>query len=524
MILKEKNISTNDNNKQKRIIKNTVMLYFRMILLVFIGLYTSRIILKGLGFEDFGIYNVIGGFVSMIGFLNSSLSGASARFITFDLGKNDLSELKRTFRCAVSIHYLLAVFLFLLAETIGLWFFYNKLIIPIEKMNEAFWVYQCSVLTILISIISAPYNSLIIAHEKMGAFAYISILEVMAKLVIAFAITHIANYKLSIYAFLILSVQICIRILYSCYCSKNFPETSWIWLWDKKKSKKIFGYASWTLNGNIAVIGYTQGINVLLNLFFGPIVNAARGIAVQIQTTTSQFCMNFLMATQPQITKSYAIGDYKYMHKLVIYSSKISFFLMLLIAMPILINMDSILYFWLGNVPQHTASFSRIILVTSMNYALSYPTNTAIHATGNIKKFQIIEGTLLLSVVPIAYILLKFFYINPEQVLITYLIIETITQFIRVWIVYPQIGLTFKHYIMQIIYPILCVAVPTSFVCYSLFLLTDQSIIHTFFNCLACILCTGSFIYLIGLRKNEKEFVVKQIKKRIFKKKTQTFQ
>lgn len=490
------------------------MLYLRMILLVLIGLYTSRVILAGLGFTDYGIYNVIGGFVSMIGFLNSSLSSASARFVTFDLGKNDLKELTRTFRCAVSIHYLLAFFLLILAETIGLWFFYNKLVIPSYKLNEAFIVYQCSVLTILISIISSPYNSLIIAHEKMGAFAYISIFEAITKLSIAFIIAHTQNYRLSIYAALILLVQVIIRIIYSFYCSKHFPETSWKWLWDKEKSKKIFSYASWTLNGNIAVIGYTQGINVLLNLFFGPIVNAARGIAVQIQNTTSQFCMNFLMATQPQITKSYAVGDYNYMHKLIIYSSKIAFFLMLLIAMPILVNMENILSIWLDKVPQHTASFSRIVLITSMNYALSLPTITAIHATGNIKKFQIIEGSLLLSVVPIAYILLKLFKINPEQVLITYLVIESITQFVRVYIVYPKVGLSFKHYIKQIIYPILFVTIPTGLICFLLYLLTDKSFYHTLLNALACILCTGTFIYFLGLKKNEKEFILKKITKK----------
>lgn len=497
-----------NDDKQKRIIKNTAMLYVRMILLVFIGLYTSRVILEGLGFTDYGIYNVIGGFVSMIGFLNSSLSSASARFVTFDLGKNDFGELSRTFRCAVSIHYLLAIFLLLLAETVGLWFFYNKLVIPTNRLNEAFWVYQCSVFTILVSIISTPYNSLIIAHEKMSAFAYISIFEAIAKLTIAFVITHISNYKLIIYALLILFIQICIRFIYSLYCSKNFPETSWKWLWDKEKSKKIFSYASWTLNGNIAIIGYTQGINVLLNLFFGPIVNAARGIAVQIQNMVSQFCMNFLMATQPQITKSYATKDFDYMHKLITYSSKISFFLMLLIIMPLLVNMETILEIWLDNVPEHTASFSRIILITSLNYALSYPTITAIHATGNIKKFQIIEGSLLLSVVPIAYVLLKFFNISPEQVFLTYLIIETITQFIRVHIVYPNVGLTFNYYIKKIILPIIYVIIPIYILGQYLHQFTSNSILYTFINCSICILCTGIIIYLLGLTKVERQIIL----------------
>lgn len=520
MISKETilNTSNNNENKQKRIIKNTAMLYLRMILLVLIGLYTSRIILKGLGFTNYGIYNVIGGFVSMIGFLNGSLTNASARFITFDLGKNDPNELKRTFRCAVSIHYLLAILLLLLAESAGLWFFYNKLVIPIDRLNEAFWVYQCSVLTIIISIISAPYNSLIVAHEKMSAFAYISIFEASAKLAIAFIIQYISNYKLSIYALLILLVQVCIRFLYSCYCSKNFPETSWKWLWDKKKSTKIFSYASWTLNGNIAVIGYTQGINVLLNMFFGPIVNAARGISVQIQNMVNQFCMSFLMATQPQITKSYATQDYDYMHKLIIYSTKIAFFLMLIIIMPLLVNMETVLNIWLNQVPEHTISFSRIILITSLNYALKYPTTTAIHATGNIKKFQLIEGTLLLSVVPIAYILLKFYNITPEQVFLTYCIIETITQFVRAWIVYPQIGLTFNHYIRQIIYPIVCVIIPTCILGFLLYKVTSPTILYTFINFLACILCTGSAIYFLGLTSKEKKLIIVKIKDKIYHK------
>lgn len=504
-------ISNLENNK--RIAKNTLVLYARMMLIMAVTLYTSRIILKVLGIEDFGIYNVVGGIVTILGFLNSSLSGATSRFITFEIGKGKAGDVNRIFRCAVSAHYLFSLLILLLGETIGLWFVLEKMVIPQERMFAALWVYQCSIFTILITIITSPYNALIIAYERMNIFAYISVFESIAKLLIVFFLANIKSYdKLILYAILLLLIQLIIRLFYSIYCLKYFLGINASYLWDKKMFKEIFVYTGWTLNGYLAVIGYTQGLNILLNLFFGPIVNAARGIAVNVESAVNQFFSNFQMAVRPQIIKSYAQGDLKYMHKLILSSSKYSFYLMLLISVPIIIYTDYILYLWLGQVPEHSVIFVRLILLICMNATLKNPTLIAIHATGNIKKFQLIESTLLLTIVPIAYIFLSYTNMPPESVFIVYLVIEIITQFVRVWIVYPCVNLSRKLYLKEVLFPIFQVLILLSIIIY---FLMRNNIIDSFFmfcgNVLLCIVSTAVIIYFIGLKKQERNYIFKNI-------------
>lgn len=505
--------SAAENNK--RIAKNTAMLYIRMLLIMAVTLYTSRIVLEVLGVEDFGIYNVVGGVVTMLGFINSSLSGATSRFITFELGRGKDGDLKKVFRCAVSVHYLLALVILFLGETVGLWFVLEKMVIPPERMTAALWIYQCSIVTIIVSIISAPYNALIIAYERMSAFAYISIVEAIAKLLIVFLLMQIHYDKLIVYALLLVAIQISIRFLYTIYCNRHFPESNARYLWDKDLSRKIFAYAGWTMNGNLAIVGYTQGLNILLNLFFGPVVNAARGIAVQVQYAVQQFFFNFLMAVRPQIIKSYASGNLEYMHKLIIGSSKYSFYLMLLISMPILVNTEYILYLWLGNVPEHTVAFTRLMLFACMNYALSNPTITAIHATGDLKKFQMIEGSMLLSVVPVAYIFLKYADMPAEGVFVVYWCIEILTQFVRILIVYPRIKLKKSVYFFDILYPILKVSVPLSIFG---FLFSDMayiSFISFVGNVCLCLCLTVLSILFIGMTSVERSFIIDKFYRRI---------
>ena len=502
-------VSTAENNK--RIAKNTAMLCIRMLLIMAVTLYTSRVVLEVLGVEDFGIYNVVGGVVTMLGFINSSLSGATSRFITFELGRGKDGDLKKVFRCAVSVHYLLALVILFLGETVGLWFVLEKMVIPLERMNAALWVYQCSIVTIIVSIISAPYNALIIAHERMSAFAYISIAEAIAKLLIVFLLMQIHYDKLIVYALLLVAIQISIRFLYTIYCNRHFPESSAYYLWDKDLSRRIFVYAGWTMNGNLAVVGYTQGLNILLNLFFGPAVNAARGIAVQVQGAVQYFFVNFQMAVRPQIIKSYASGDLDYMHKLIIESSKYSFYLMLLVSMPILVNTEYILHLWLGIVPEHAVAFTRLMLFACMNYALSNPTLMAIHATGDLKRFQIIEGTLLLTVVPVAYLFLKLGNISAEYVFVIYLVIETITQFVRVWIVYPRVKLAKKRYLREILYPIFKVLMPLLFVGYWLSIGLPYTLMTFVISTCLCILSCLIFVYLLGMSSHERNYVLVKI-------------
>ena len=500
--------NTSANNK--RIAKNTLLLYFRMLLMIVINLYTSRIILQILGVEDFGINNVVGGVITMLGFLSNSLAGASSRYITYYLGKGDVIAVKKTFGNILSIHLLLAIVIIIIGETIGLWFITTQLQIPESREIAAFWVYQFSIISFILSIISVPYNASIIAHERMSAFAYISITDSILKLLIVYLLLVIPYDKLIVYAALFCCIQIFDRFIYSVYCRKHFEETRSKLNFDKKLFKEIFTFAGWTMNGNLAIIGYTQGINVLLNIFFGPTVNAARGIAVQVQNVTRQFCTNFQMALNPQLTKSYAMCDYEHMHQLLKVSSKFSFYLMLFISLPLILEAPLILQWWLGIVPKYTVNFLRLILCTSILFALSNPIITAIHATGKLKKFQMIEGTMLLSIVPIAYFLLKLFNIPPEYVFLTHIIVEICTQYVRVRIVLPMISMPLHTYVMEVIIPILKVSLGALTIPLLLYCSIDKNISSFFIVCFTTACWILLIVYFIGCTKNERLFIKKK--------------
>ena len=502
-------------DKTHRIAQNTIMLYIRMLLIIVVTLYTSRIILNTLGVEDYGIYNVVSGVIVMLSFLNSSLGGAGARFIAFTLGKGKQDELKRIFSTVLCVHFILAGGIFIMGETVGLWFVLHKLVIPVERLTAALWVYHCSILTTVVAIISVPYNSLIIAHERMGAFAYISIIEVILKLFVVGLLVYIPYDKLIVYAILYLVVQVIIRLIYNYYCFTHFPESKTPLKWYPHLLKKIAVYAGWTINGNLAVIGYTQGINILLNLFFGPVVNAARGIAVQVQAAVMTFVQNFQMAIRPQIIKSYAISDLEYMQTLVIASSKYGLFLMLILAFPIFLCIKSVLNIWLGIVPEYTVSFVCIMLLIGLLAPLREALINAIHATGDIKKFQIYEGTSLLMIVPSAYILLKVFHISPESVMLVYFFVEIFAQCIRVWIVLPKISISYSTYFHKIMLPVLlllpfCV-LPV------LFLPIPDNL--SFVELVACVIAGALYalfcICLIGLTTAERRMMYIFVKNKI---------
>jgi len=421
-----------------------------------VSLYTSRVVLQKLGVQDYGIYSVVGGVVAMFGFMHSSMSGVTQRFLSIELGKNDKIELQKVFNMSLMIHGLIVIIIVLLAETIGFWFFQTKMNIPLERTYAAFWVYQLSILSCVIIVISAPYNALIIAHERMNVFAYISIAEVILKLLVVYVMSLFPYDILIVYALLLCAVQILIRIIYGIYCKRHFEETAFHFFRDKQLFKQMTGIAFWTMNGNIAVLGYTQGLNILLNLFFNPAVNAARGIAVQIQTAVMSLCRNFQTAINPQINKSYAVNNMLYMHKLIFTGSRFSFFLLFFLALPILFETEIILTIWLGIVPEHTVSFVRLILIISIFEAISRPLGIAVHATGRIRKFQLIEGSILLLIVPISYLLLKKGFM-PEIVFAVHLCIETIAQYARIVIVCPMIQLSKRIYFKQVLKQIILV-------------------------------------------------------------------
>ncbi len=496
----------------KRIAKNTVFLYVRMVLIMLVSLYTSRIVLKALGVTDYGIYNVVGGVVTILGILSGSLSGATSRFITFELGKDNFNQLQRLFRCCVSVHYLIGVLILICAETIGLWFVMNKLVIPSDRLIAAFWVYQCCVFSVIVKIISSPYNALIIAHERMNAFAYISIIEVCLQLGLVSLLLLLKTNRLIVYGVSVAFVQIITRLIYNNYCHKNFAEASGRFLWDKAISIEVLKYSFWSLLGFGAVVGYTQGINILLNLFFGPVANAARGFSVQIQNGVNQISTNFQMALRPPTIKSYAQNDLHRMHILMYANAKFSYYLVLFIVVPLMVNTPYILKLWLETVPEYTVSFTRILLPIALYTTLNGHIIIAVHATGDIKKFQIIESVLLLTTLPIAYVLLKYCDIAADTVLFIYLGVEFITQFVRVWIAYPMVGCKISSYFEKILLPVTITTIPIAIIVYFLILHYEATTFTMLIgNVIFSWLIIGIVIYFSGLTNAERRMINKRI-------------
>lgn len=394
-----------DNNK--RILKNTLFLYVRMLITLVVGLYTSRVVLNTLGVENYGIYNIVGGVVALFGFLNSTMSGATQRFFTAAIGKNDKKQMSIVFCSAIQIHALVSLFVLILSETVGVWILYNKLNIPIDRYDSAMWVLQCSVLSSIVMIMSVPYNAAIIAHEKMGAFAYISILEVTLKLIVVFALLLFGVDKLKLYATLMLCTQIIIRIVYSMYCKRNFPEARYKHVIDKSTFKEMSSFAGWDLYGNLCVIGKTQGLNFLLNIFFGTVLNAAAGIANQVTGIIMQFASNVIMAIRPQIMICCVQKKYGRMNYLINRGSLFIYLLILMLASPFLIDCYYVLNLWLGLVPDYAVPLCRISLLYGMLTIINSTVLAGIHATGKIKKISFISGTIQFLVVIFTYAAFK---------------------------------------------------------------------------------------------------------------------
>ena len=495
----------------RRIAKNTLLLYARMLFSMLVSLYTSRVVLNTLGVEDYGIYNVVGGVIGLLSFLTSSLGGASSRFLTFCIGKGDMEALRRTFSNILSIYVLLASVILILGETVGLWFMSTRLQIPAERQYAALWVYQFSVFSTVLGILCAPYVSTIVAHERMTAFAYISIVDVVLKLVIVYCLTVIPYDKLIVYALLLLATQLFDCVAYLIYSTHHFAETRTRTGYDRGIFKEILGYSGWVLNGNLAVMGYTQGLNVLLNIFFGPIVNTARGIAVQVQSVCMNFCANFQTALNPQLTKSYARDDLSYMHSLLIGGSKFSFFVLFIVILPLMFETVTVLKLWLGVIPEHTVTFIRIMLCISLIKTLSNPILISVHATGRIRRFQLIEGSMLLGIVPVSYILLKFFHTPPASVFLVHLVIETCTQYVRLRIVLPMIGMEPKRYYKEVIAPIARVAILAPIIPGLLYCVMDTNILRLLAVCVTGLSSCLIFIYKAGCTQEERAFATAKL-------------
>lgn len=500
---------TNQENN-KRIAKNTLMLYFRMFITMAVALYTSRVVLATLGATDYGLYNVVGGVVTMFTFLNGAMASATQRYLNVDIAKGNVEHLKIVFRTAQQIHIAIAIVVFILGETVGLWFLCTHMAIPEDRFIAAQWVYQFSVLACMVTIISLPYNACIIAHEKMSAFAYISIMDVTLKLAIVYLIMLTTFDKLIFYAFLILCVQILDRIIYNIYCKRHFEEVNFSFKFDKPLFSEMASFAGWSLWGNMAGVLFTQGVNILLNMFFGPAVNAARGIAVQVQHAVMGFTGNIQVAVNPQITKTYAVHDLDRMHKLMFGSAKFCFYLLFMIVFPLGLEAGYVLNIWLVEVPGHTVNFLRLILIIMLIETLTNPYVIANQATGKVKKYQTICGGLQILIVPVAYIVLKLGG-NSESVFIVHGAIAFILMFTRVSLMSSLIDLPVGLYIRKVLAPVSAVVVASLIIPTVLFLATEESFISFLTICLTCVACAGASIYFLGTTKSEKAVLIDKI-------------
>lgn len=503
----------NQRSNNKRIAQNTILLYFRMLFMMAISLYTSRVILNILGVEDFGIYSVVGGIVGLFSFLNGSMSTATQRYLTFEIGIGNLEKLKKTFSLCITIHAIIALIIVILAETVGLWLLSTKMNIPSERVDAAMWVYQLSVFTCVVLMMSVPYNADIIAHEKMGAFAYISIFEVIAKLLIVYLLNCINYDKLKIYAILMFCIQAIIRTIYGTYCKRHFAETQYKFIWDSVLMKEMLGFAGWNMFGIIAGIGITQGVNIMLNMFFGPIVNAARGIAVQVQNAITGFSSNFQLALNPQITKSYANREMEQMHRLIFASSKYSFLLLYFLSLPLLIETDQILQWWLKEVPAYTTNFVRIMLCISMINVMADAFMVSSQATGKVRMYQILVGGTLLFIVPTSYVALKLGY-SPESVFITHLLYAILAQVVRVYLVHKLIRFSIRNYINNVIIRIITVVILSFLPPLFCYLSMDISLTRFLTVGATSVISVLVSIYFIGLEQAERNFIKNQIRKK----------
>ncbi|MDD2425871.1 MAG: lipopolysaccharide biosynthesis protein [Bacteroidales bacterium] len=491
------------SEKQQLIAKNTGMLYIRMLFTMLISLYTSKVVLATIGIEDYGIYNVVGGVVTMFSFLSNAMLSGTQRFLSFELGRDDMVQLKKVFGMSVNIHVIIAVIVLIVAETVSLWFVNTQLTIPGERISAANWVYQFSVLSFVLVIVSVPYTATIVAHEKMNVFAYVSILEVSLKLGIVFMLQLSGYDKLKFYAVLGFLVTLLVQSTYVLYCRKSFKEAVYSRFWDKALYKTLISYAGWNLWGNIAAVMMNQGVNILLNIFFGPVVNAARGIAYQVNGAVNGFVSNFQLAMNPQIVKSYAAGDNDYMHQLIFKGAKYSFFLLYVLCLPIIMETEMVLSIWLKNVPDYTALFCRLVLVATLINCVSGPLMTAAQASGKIKLYQAAVGGLLILILPVSYIFLKWGY-PPHSVFYVTIGFYIIALLARLLIISPLVNLSIRKFTTEVILRALAVVLVTAGIPLLFKHFTDHNVIRFIVVVVISLLSSATGVLWIGMKREER--------------------
>lgn len=499
-----------DQINNKRIAKNTLFLYARQLVIMIVSLYTSRVILQVLGVEDFGIYNVVGGVIVMFTFLNSSLSNATQRFLNFEMGKENEAGVNKIFCMSVNLHLLFAIAILILSETIGLWFIYNKVNIAQDRMFAALWAYQFSIASLCLQMLRVPFGATIVSYERMDFYAYLSILDVVLRLGVVFLLALLPFDKLIIYAALIPIINLCILMINILYVHSKFETAHFKFLWDGGMFKQMVSFSGWSLLGGLSGTCSNYGLNLIMNIFCGVVVNAAMGIANQVNAALGSLVSSFQTAFAPQIVKSYAAGDTEGYYQLIIRTSKFSFFIMLIFAVPVVIFAAPLIHIWLTNVPDYAITFTQLVILYTLIDSLSGPFWHACNATGNVKEYYIVTSILLFATLPIAYLLL----INGVSVIwavAARVILNIVIHYSRVRILRNLTGFPSLRYWKEILYYVM----PAIIISIVLWYVPWQ------FDCLyvCCIeillvLCivTCSCIFL-GLSSMEKKAVLRLIRK-----------
>ncbi len=516
MNLKEQNNLSQVNSK--RIAKNTIMLYVRMMVIMLVTLLTSRLVLDALGFVDYGIYNVVGGVISMLSFINNSMTISVQRYFSYEIGKRDAQGLNKIFNIAFQAHILIALMFLIIAETIGLWFVSTQLTIPKDRVFAAMWVYQSVVFSSILTITQVPYAAMIIAKEKMNIYAYLSVLDVFLKLVIVYILyLHIFD-NLILYAILTMLVNSITIICYRIYVIKSFCESRILKYWNIHQLKELFSFASWSMLGEIAWAFTGQGVNILLNIFFGPVINAARGISSQVDAAVRSFVQGFQTAVNPQLIKSYAADEIKEMLHLLYRSIRFSYFLLFLLALPLIIEMDFVLGLWLKSVPKHAVLFCRLSLICSLVDTLSNLLTQIPRASGKVRNYQMVVSTILLLNFPISYIVLKCGAV-PEITLVVYLCISLLLLFSRFYMCKRLIDMSVSDFCYSVLKPVVKVTSMSIIISLLMAFCLHGNWIYSLLNILVIVVSTLLFIVIFGINREEYIYVkniVIGLKKKIF--------
>ena len=481
-----------------------------MILMMAVSLYTSRVILAALGVEDFGLYNIVGGIVVLFSFINNAMVTSTQRFLNYELGRNNPEEAQKVFSASLSIHFITAAVFLILSESVGLWFLNNYIKIPQGREVAANWVYQFSVLASIFNIIRAPYNAAIIAHERMSFYAYVSIIETILKLLIVYLV-YLFSDRLISYSAMIAGVAAIILFVYYIFCRRKFSVCKYKFEFDKSRYFSIASFSWWSLFGSLANTGVSQGINIILNVFFGVAVNAAMGIANQVNSAIYSFVSNFQTAFNPQIVKSYAASDLKYFINLILNTSRYSFFLLFVLALPVYITCPDLLKLWLGNVPEYSVSFTRLMLLFLLIDSVQGPLWVSAQATGKIKNYQLLMSSLILLNLPITYVLFKFFS-NPEIALVVRVGINFITAIARVLYLNHLYGFPISAYLKDVVLICFIIMLISFPIPYFVHQNMAVSLTNTLLSIILSFVCALIATIIIGLRPKERTLIIDKIK------------